>query len=373
MLEQTSPDISMPARPVASRSLHILNVGPASGTSLHRVEAMRRLGHRVMLIDPRALLPRSVWISRWLHHAGGFGIAGLIDDQIIKAAVEAAPDVIWVDQGALLGPRVLRRLRRTQAPIVNYIIDDPFGGRDGRRFDRLMKALPLYDLVTVPRAVNIAEAKMAGARNVLRVWMTADEIAHRPRKITAEDMQHFGSEICFVGTWMPERGPFIRALLRAGLPVSIWGNHWRKAGCWREIEPCWRGPAVNDADEYAKIIQTSRIALGLLSKGNRDQHTTRTMEIPALGGLLCAERTNEHQTLYEEGHEAVFWRDADECVALCRMLLACRARRRAIADAGRARQLRNGMFNETMIAQILARLLGSLEPAERLNDHEVPA
>jgi spore maturation protein CgeB len=203
--------------------------------------------------------------------------------------------------------------------------------------------------------------------------MTADEIAHRPREITAEDMQHFGSEICFVGTWMPERGPFIRALLRAGLPVSIWGNHWWKAACWREIQPCWCGPAVNDADEYAKIIQTSRIALGLLSKGNRDQHTTRTMEIPALGGLLCAERTNEHQTLYEEGHEAVFWRDADECVALCRMLLASPARRCAIADAGRARQLRNGMFNETMIAQILARLLGSPEPAERLNDHEVPA
>jgi hypothetical protein len=97
------------------------------------------------------------------------------------------------------------------------------------------------------------------------------------------------------------------------------------------------------------------------------------MEIPALGGLLCAERTNEHQTLYEEGHEAVFWRDADECVALCRMLLASPARRCAIADAGRARQLRNGMFNETMIAQILARLLGSPEPAERLNNHEVPA
>jgi hypothetical protein len=373
MLEQTSPDMCMSARLAECRALHILNIGPASGTSLHRVEAMRRLGHRVTLIDPRALLPRSVWISRWLHHAGGFGIAGLIDDRITAAAMEAAPDVIWVDQGAFLGPGVLRRLRRLKAPIVNYIIDDPFGGRDGRRFDRLMKALPLYDLVTVPRAVNIAEAMAAGARDVLRVWMTADEIAHRPRQITVEDVQHFGSQICFIGTWMPERGPFMRALLRAGLPVSIWGNHWRKAACWREIEPCWRGPAVNDANEYAKIIQTSRIALGLLSKGNRDQHTTRTMEIPALGGLLCAERTSEHEALYEEGHEAMFWRDADECVAICRTLLASPARCRAIAAAGRARQLRNEMFNQTMIARVLGRLLGSPEPAVRLNDHEVLA
>jgi hypothetical protein len=372
------PDHSPSAIPLSSQSvaasgLHILNIGPASGTSLHRAAAMRRLGHRVTLIDPRALLPRSVWLSRWLNRTGAAGVGALIDDTLVAAAAAAAADVVWVDQGVLLGRRLLKRLRQRRAPIVNYIIDDPFGGRDGRRFDRLIDALPLYDLVTVPRAINVAEARAAGARDVHRVCMTADELAHRPRSLNAGDTDRYGSQVCFIGTWMPERGPFIHALLQAGLPVSIWGDHWTKAACWQALAPCWRGPAVHNADEYAKIIQTAFIALGLLSKGNRDQHTTRSMEIPALGGLLCAERTEEHLALYEEGREAVFWRDEGECVTLCRALLQSPARRHEIALAGRGRQMRNGMFNETVIAGILARLLGRPEPEAARPDLKLSA
>ena len=59
----------------------------------------------------------------------------------------------------------------------------------------------------------------------------------------------------------------------------------------------------------------------MLSKGNRDRHTTRSFEIRAIGGLLCAERTDEHRESFEEGMEAVFWNDAKECVDQCRRLL----------------------------------------------------
>ena len=59
----------------------------------------------------------------------------------------------------------------------------------------------------------------------------------------------------------------------------------------------------------------------MLGKGNRDRHTTRSFEIPAIGGLLCAERTDEHRESFEEGMEAVFWNDAKECVDQCRRLL----------------------------------------------------
>jgi len=353
--------------------LKIFNIGPASGTSLHRANAMRRLGHVVTLIDPRALLPRSAMVTRWLYKTGGAGVGMFIDDRIVAAAVQAAPDVIWVDQGAFLGPSLLRRLKQMLVPIVNYIIDDPFGGRDGRRFNRMMAALPHYDLVTVPRAQNVAEAHDAGARRVLAVWMTADEVAHRPRPLTPEDSRLYGSLLCFVGTWMPERGPFMRALIRAGLPVSIWGDRWHKAECWAELKPHWRGPAVHDDDIYAKIIQCSQVALGLLSKGNRDLHTTRSMEIPALGGLLCAERTDEHMALYREGTEAMFWRNAEECFVVCRGLLDSETKRREIAAAGQARLTRNATFNETIISGILANLLNWNDARALKSGMEMPA
>ena len=56
---------------------------------------------------------------------------------------------------------------------------------------------------------------------------------------------------------------------------------------------------------------------------------------------------------YEEGHEAVFRSDAAECARQCMALLADEPRRQAIAAAGHARALRNGHYNERVMARIL--------------------
>jgi spore maturation protein CgeB len=74
---------------------------------------------------------------------------------------------------------------------------------------------------------------------------------------------------------------------------------------------------VLPGDDYAKVIQCAKVNLGSLSNGNRGLHTTRSLDIPALGGLLCAERTTEHREMYVEGKEALFWSSAQECAKVC--------------------------------------------------------
>ena len=302
--------------------MRIAYVGPAFGTSLHRARALRRLGHAVTIIDPRAWLGNSRWVDRWLWHTGGAGIGMLIDRPIRRDVLAVRPHLIWIDQGAFLGRTLLHSLRRSAVPIVNYTIDDPFGRRDHRRFRRYLAALPEVDVLAVVRAPNVAEAAAYGARNVVRIWASADDVAHCPRLLTGGARAQYASEVAFIGTWMPERGPFLAQLLERGVPLAIWGDRWHKAPEWPQLRRCWRGPGLFDDDAYAAAIQSARVCLGLLSHGNRDLHTTRSMEIPALGGLLCAERTEEHLALYEEGREAVFWSDAEECAALCHDLLS---------------------------------------------------
>ena len=86
--------------------------------------------------------------------------------------------------------------------------------------------------------------------------------------------------------------------------------------------------------------------------------------MPSLGGVFCAERTPEHQFLYQEGEEAVFWSDAAECAEVCLRLLNDDARRTEIGRRGRVRCLRNGTMNE----QILAHIISEVPPVRTKDD-----
>jgi spore maturation protein CgeB len=243
-------------------------------------------------------------------------------------------------------------LRKVSDILINYNNDDPFGPRDKKKWRLYLSAVPLYDLLAVVRPVNVAEAYALGARKVLQVFMAVDEL-DGPRAITPQDRVRFSHEVLFIGTWMPERGPFLQRLLQAGVPLAIYGNNWHKAPEWPALQPAWQGPAIY-GDDYLKAMQLAKVSLGLLSKGNRDLHTTRTFEIPYCGGLLCAERTSEHLQLYREDVEAVYWSDVDECIEKCQKLLSDEKMRADIAAKGRIRCLRNGIFNENNLTTMLA-------------------
>jgi spore maturation protein CgeB len=284
-------------------------------------------------------------------HLGGNLLAPLLIPNLRKALKDQQYDLCWVDGGEWVTPKVIKLLRQHAPKIVSYSIDDPLGPRDGSRFKAYRQTLSCYDLCVVMRAQNIDEAKVLGAKNVMRVFMTADEVTHAPRSLTAEDYKQWSSEVLFVGTWMPERGSFLLNLIQLGVPLSIRGSSWHRSPEWNELKKYWK-PAVY-GDDYAKAIQCAKITLGLLSKGNRDLHTTRSSEIPSFGGLLCSERTSEHAGMYEEGKEALFWSDAAECASICKLALADEDSRQAITKAGRERVIRNGQFNEVMLSKVI--------------------
>lgn len=338
--------------------MRIAYIGQAHGTCLHRARALERLGHKVTWVSPWSWLGQSKFVSRWLHHAGGFGVGLLIDQRIYREIKQTNPDLIWVNQGEFIGRNCLSLMRGLGVPIVNRINDDPFGGLGKMRFARFRKAIRLYDLLVFPREVNVVEAQRAGARQVLQVFLSADEIAHAPRALTQEEQHCYSSDVTFIGTWMPERGPFMAELIRRKVPLSIWGDYWQRAPEWRILEPYWRGPGLAHDLSYSAAILAAKLCLGLLSKGNRDLHTTRSFEIPSLGGLLCAQRTSEHLALYEEGVEAVFWNDAGECAEICKDLLADKKRRKEIAQRGHERAMRNKVFNEPIMASIIEKVMG---------------
>lgn len=333
-------------------ALRILYLGTQSGTCLDRARAYQRLGHHVIHLDPRKLLPSTGWTDRITWKVGGSFWAGHLLRQLKPVLSGQRFDLCHVDCGEWVSADVITLLRQHAGKVVNYCIDDPTGPRDGRRFQAYRKALPFYDLAIVMREANVVEATQLGARRVLRVFMSADEVSHAPRQISPQQIEPWHSDVLFLGTWMPERGPFLAELIERGIPLTIRGSHWQKAPQWPVLKPCWKGGAVH-GDDYAHAIQGARISLGLLSQGNRDLHTTRSFEVPSLGSLLCAERTSEHQFLYLEGEEAVFWNSARECADLCLDLLSDEPRRQAMARRGQDRFRSSGYANERVLSHLL--------------------
>lgn len=340
------------------RILYIGNANP-NQTSGHRRCALVRMGCNVTSIDPRELLPRFfrnsivsklefhsgyVWSQPWIYTAICRYIAGL--------GVHSF-DIVWVNGGELLGRNLVEFLASKYGKVVLYNNDDPFGGRDGRRFDSLKAAISQYTVCVTVREGNTREYLAAGASRALRVWMSYDEGSHAP-KGNAFPEERFTSDVAFIGTWMrnEHRDRVLLTLIEHGINIAIWGDRWKKSPLWNTLKSSYRGGGIFGAD-YVAAIRGAKVCLGFLSKSNRDLHTRRSVEIPYSGGLLCGERTSEHHMLYKEGEEAVFWSNAEECVAVCRDLLTNDTKRESIRLAGieRIRELRLG--NQDICQEIL--------------------
>ncbi len=341
------------------RILYVGDSSPAS-TSKHRADALVRLGHEITHLDPyRALAVHLRGVPGMFHYRTGYA---LLNRQVMQWLSDALcplspQDLCWVDSGVLLGKEAVEQLRLFAGKVVLFNHDDPTGHRDGARFNTLLTGLSIYDLCVVVRPFNVDEFKCRGAREVIRTYMSYDEVRHAPTADTPSVPPQFDNDIVFIGRNMNGEGRdhVLLTLIQAGLKPAIWGDNWQRSSVWPALAPYWRGGSISGSD-YVDAIRHARICLGMLSKGNRDQHTTRSMEIPYAGGLLCAERTAEHEALYTDGEEAVFWRTPEECVALCQALLADPGRVARIKAAGRARAIRNQVGNEDLCRRALARL-----------------
>lgn len=342
--------------------MRILYVGETAdhSTSKHRIDSLRRLGHEVMPINPQHsvrshLLGRKMWEP--IHFRTGYrfllsAVRQNLDKEVTRLG--AKPDLVWVNSGELLGRKSLEFLKGLGAPVVLYNNDDPTGPRDGNRFRSLLSALDLYDVCVVRKEESIAEFRRLGVRKIVRTWMSYDELIHQPVAYRTDE-EKYEADLSFVGTWMRMEGRdrFLLDLIESGIDVAIWGPRWPKSKYYAGLKSNHRGGSCS-GEAYVKAISRGKISLGLLSLKNRDQHTRRSVEIPYCGGLLCAERTAEHQMMYRDGEEAVFWGDADECIRKCKWLLENNEERERIRSNGmkRVRELRMG--NEQICEQIIA-------------------
>jgi spore maturation protein CgeB len=85
---------------------------------------------------------------------------------------------------------------------------------------------------------------------------------------------------------------------------------------------------------FSEIVAEAPLQLGLLNSENRDEHTARSFEVPASGGLLLAEDTPEHRDIFKSESNALFFKTTAQLLNQIDWVIANPAGAREIANAG---------------------------------------
>ena len=295
--------------------MKVLFIGAKFGNSYRQYLAIKKNYKRVDLIDGKKVL-----FLPWITNKIFFRISPLIFQSSINhhilSKVTKNYDLIYVKSGDLIGKNLILKLKEKTKKIVFFCNDNPFVKRDKQRWKLFLSAAKYYDLIAYQDKSRIKLAKKYGLKNSLLVLPAYDKKIHKKQKISKNEKKKYKNEVIFVGTWSPQKGIFLKKLMDLGLSLKIYGSRWNKDPNYKSLKPIIKlGNVFNP--NYSKLIQNAKIALCLFAEQNLDTITGRSMEIPAIGTLLCSLRTKAMKKIFIENKEAIFFNNPNECFKKC--------------------------------------------------------
>jgi spore maturation protein CgeB len=332
-----------------------------------RLRALRRIGAKIEAITHTAIGGEDKGypdISLAFRVAWKLGIhldSERVNQQLLSAAASFHPDLIWIEKGNMVRSSTLQKLKAIcpDAIICAYSEDDMFNTLNRTR--AFTASLPFYDVVFTTKSynANANELPALGAKRCVMVDKAYDPDQHYPLEITDEERTAYGADLGFIGSYASERGNDVLLLAEAGYEVRVWGNGWEAFNGMHPNLAIERRALVNTSSDlrYTKGIVATRINLGFLRKANRDLQTDRSVEIPACGGFMLAEYSDEHAQLFKDGSEAVFYRNRDELVEKARYYLNHETERQTIAAAGHQRASSSGYTHDERLKFMLSQAL----------------
>lgn len=342
--------------------MKILSVGGMDGlsnTCLHRHWALEKIADQIDVVNTSGFT--SLWY-KIAYHLFLYGIPIRIPEnrkensQIIEKINSTYYDIVWIDKGVTIFPETLQYIKKKSPKtlLISYSPDNM--ALRHNQSQQYLECIPLYDHIITNKSYILEDMRKLGAKDIRFVNNSYESTFHYPRTLTSEDYKEIGGDIGFVGAWEKERSESILYLAQHGLNVRVWGG-----GKWLKYKGMYPNLTIEDkglySESYSKSFQAFKISLCFLRKINFDLQTTRTVEIPACGGFMMAERTSEHQAMFEEGKEAAFFSTNEELLEKCKYYLFHEEERKQIATAGLKRCQTSGYSNEDTIRNVINNIL----------------
>lgn len=191
---------------------------------------------------------------------------------------------------------------------VNFLTDDPWN--EAHHAPWFMDVINQYDTVFTPRTANVEQLRAAGCRRVKYLpFAYAPDIHFSDPPASDDERRQFESDVVFVGGADDDRVAWMAPLISAGFRVALYGGYWERHAATRAAA---RGMA--DAATLRKAIGGGATALCLVRRANRDGHSMRSFEVPAIGACMLVEDTEEHRRIFGEPRNSVDYVSAPDAV-----------------------------------------------------------
>jgi spore maturation protein CgeB len=240
------------------------------------------------------------------------------------------PDYILVTQGLYINPETLQKIKSyTKAVLINYATDDPFN--PNITTPDLVACVPIYDLYVCTKRRILTDIKKQGCKSVAYVQFGFDPAVHYVQSpLDPFEISHYSSDLLFIGGADPDRVPMMQEIISGkNINIHLYGIYWNREKTLKEY---YYGFAYDDV--FRKAHAGTKIGLSLVRRANRDGHSMRSFEIPACGAFLLTDRTEEHQEIFREDRDAVFFSDISELKEKIRFYLQHEELRHKIAETG---------------------------------------
>jgi|APSaa5957512535_1039671.scaffolds.fasta_scaffold68574_2 spore maturation protein CgeB len=276
------------------------------------------------------------------------------NNQVVEYCKNNNPDFIFIVKGNQIKPSTLRKIKNNniQVKIISWSQDDMYAKHNRSYYYKW--GLKYYDLVVTQKSYNCNpdELPKLGAKEILFQNKAYLPEIHKPCiDCSPIKTRH---DVLFIGSAEIERFESMLFLAKNGIQVDVYGSGWNKE--------CYRSKAHKNLifhyenlinDDYSNAISCSKISLCFLRKMNRDLQTSRSVEIPACGGFMLAERTFEQKKMFIEGEEADFFSNNEELLKKVNIYLGSSNRRRIISNNGRNRCLKSGYSYQDRVNEIM--------------------
>lgn len=327
-----------------------------SNTCLHRHWALEKMADTIDKVNTRKE-PFSIWY-RIAHRLFQYGFPIRLPDnsnanneikELVSKSINDPYQIVWIDKGLTINPETLIYIKKKSplSKIVSYSPDNM--ALRHNQSQNYLQCIPLYDVHFTTKSYILDDMRKLGAVRINYTNKHYEKTFHHPRKLTKDEIFKLGGDVGFIGAWEKERCDSILYLANRGLKVKVFGDgRWNE---YKNIKNLEILPGIFSED-YSKALQAFKISLCFLRKMNYDQQTSRSMEIPACGGFMLAERTTEHLELFEEGKEADYFTTNEELYEKCLYYLNNDDLRQNIARAGTLRCETSGYSNEESIIRM---------------------